>query len=139
MRGKLLLFGDHAVVYGRPCLAAAIDRYVTASLVKSIGRESAFVAAARRLFEEKYGRLEFGFKIKAFDSHYGLGSSAAVTVAVAQAMFKLKEIKITNKELFDFCYQVVKEVQGVGSGFDIAAAIYGGVVYFVPAGKRSKN
>lgn len=136
MRGKLLLFGDHAVVYGRPCLAAAIDRYVTASLVKSIGRESAFVAAARRLFEEKYGRLEFGFKIKAFDSHYGLGSSAAVTVAVAQAMFKLKEIKITNKELFDFCYQVVKEVQGVGSGFDIAAAIYGGVVYFVTGGKK---
>jgi mevalonate kinase len=136
MRGKLLLFGDHAVVYGRPCLAAAINRYVTVTPVEKIGQETKFVAATRKLFEKKYGRVEFGFNIKAFDSRYGLGSSAAVTAAVAQAMFKLKKIKVSKKELFDFCYQVVKRVQGVGSGFDVAAAIYGGVIYFVGAGKK---
>ena len=136
MRGKLLLFGDHAVVYGRPCLVAAIDRLVSAKLVKKIGRESTFVAAARKLFEQKYGLVEDGFKIRGFPSCYGLGSSAAVTAAVAQAMFKLKKIKVSQKELFDFCYQVVQQVQGVGSGFDLAAAIYGGVIYFVTGGKK---
>src|SRR3989344_3078503 len=136
MRGKLLLFGDHAVVYGRPCLVVAIDRFVTVKAVEKIGKESNFVAVARQIFEQKYGPIEFGFKIKAFDSHYGLGSSAAVTVAVAQAMFKLKKIKVSKKELFDFCYQVVQQVQGVGSWFDLAAAIYGGVVYFVTGGKK---
>lgn len=136
MRGKLLLLGDHAVVYGRPCLVAAIDKFVTVKLKNKQGKESAFVAAARQLFEQKYGPVKQGFKIKGFSSQYGLGSSAAVTVAAAQACFKFKKIKVTKKQLFDFCYQVVKKVQGVGSGFDLAAAIYGGVVYFVTGGKK---
>lgn len=136
MKGKLLLFGDFAVVYGQPCLVAAIDRYVTVKPVKKIGQESKFVAAARKMFAAKYGPVDFGFKIHGFSSQYGLGSSAAVTVAVVQAMFENKNIKVTKKELFNFCYQVVKQVQGVGSGFDLAAAIYGGVVYFVTGGKK---
>lgn len=135
----MLLFGDHAVVYGQPCLVAAIDRFVTVKLLLKIGPESAFVTVTRKLFEQKYGKVQFGFKIKSFSSRYGLGSSAAVTVAVAKACFELKKIKITNKELFDFCYKVVKKVQGVGSGFDLAAAIYGGVVYFVTGGKTIKK
>lgn len=136
MRGKLLLFGDHAVLYDRPCLVAAIDCYVTVALTESIGRESVFVAATRRLFEQKYGPVKFGFKINGFSSRYGLGSSAAVTVVVAKTCFELKKIKISKQKLFDFCYRVVQQVQGVGSGFDLAAAIYGGVVYFVTGGKK---
>lgn len=136
MRGKLLLYGDFAVVYNRPCLVAAIDKKIEVELVEEKLPESKFVAAARNLFEQKYGPVKFGFKIKGFDSRYGLGSSAAVTVAVAKALFDVKKIKVSKKELFDFCYQVVKQVQGVGSGFDLAAAIYGGVVYFVTGGKK---
>jgi len=133
--GKLLLLGDHAVVYNRPCLAMAINKFVTVTTVEKKEKESAFVAATRQLFERKYGPVRVGFKIDGFDSRLGLGSSAAVTVAVAKALFKLKKIKVSKKELFDFCYKVVKSVQGVGSGFDVAASIYGGVVYFVTGGK----
>ncbi len=133
--GKLLLLGDHAVVYDRPCLVTAVDKFVTVTTTEKQGKESAFVTAARQLFEQKYGPARVGFKIDGFDSRLGLGSSAAVTVAVAKALFKLKKIKVSKKELFDFCYRVVKKVQGVGSGFDIAASIYGGVVYFVTGGK----
>lgn len=134
--GKLLLFGDHAVIYDRPCLVAAIDKQVTVELVQAKLPETNFVAKVRQLFEQKYGPVEFGFKISGFDSRYGLGSSAAVTVAAAKALFALKKIKISKKDLFVFCYQAVKKVQGVGSGFDVAAAIYGGIVYFVTSGKK---
>lgn len=133
--GKLMLFGEHAVVYGKPCLVAAVDKYVVAA-AGSKQEESEFVACARKLFGQKYGDLKQGFKITGFSSHYGLGSSAAVTVAVARLMFGLKKILITEKELFDFCYQVVKKVQGVGSGFDVAAAVYGGVIEFVAGGEK---
>ncbi|MCG2691596.1 hypothetical protein L6272_02070 [Microgenomates group bacterium] len=134
--GKLMLFGEHAVIYNRPCLVAAIDKWVTVTTIEKKGEESVFVKTARQLFEQKFGKVGVGFMIDGFDSCFGLGSSAAVTVATAKALFKLKNIKVSKEELFDFCYQVVKKVQGVGSGFDLAAAIYGGVVYFMTGGEK---
>lgn len=134
--GKLLLLGDHAVVYGKPALVVAINKFVTVTTSDNLTKESVFVAAAKKLFEQEYGPIESSFKIIGFDSRYGLGSSAAVTVAVAKTMFKLKGIKPTNNQLFDFCYRVVLNVQGLGSGFDLAAAIWRGVIYFVTGGKK---
>ncbi|MDZ7586253.1 MAG: hypothetical protein U0946_00740 [Patescibacteria group bacterium] len=134
--GKLMLFGEHAVVYNQPCLAAAMDKWVTVTTIEKKGEESVFVKTTRQLFEQKFGAVSVGFRIDGFNSRYGLGSSAAVTVATAKALFKLKNIKVSQKELFDFCYQVVRKVQEVGSGFDLAASIYGGVIYFVTGGKN---
>jgi mevalonate kinase len=137
--GKLLLLGDHAVLYQRPCLVAAINRYIRVTTSRQpIGEESVFVSSTRKLFEDKYGTISESLVIDGFDSRYGLGSSAAVTVAVARALFKLKKIKVSKRELFSFCYQVVIKVQGVGSGFDLAAAIWQGVIYFVTGGKQIK-
>src|SRR3990167_3342484 len=34
--GKLILSGEHAVVYGNPALAMAIDRYVTVTLKRAL-------------------------------------------------------------------------------------------------------
>src|SRR5690606_16958202 len=43
-------------------------------------------------------------------------------------------------ELFDLCYATVLEVQGVASGFDIAAGIWGGTLYYItPHGKFIKH
>jgi mevalonate kinase len=43
---------------------------------------------------------------------------------------------MNNDQLFDLCYKTVLEIQGVASGFDIAAAIWGGTLYYVtPHGK----
>lgn len=138
--GKLMLLGEHAVVYNRPCLVMAVDKSLTIAVSESKTRsknESVFAKAVIDKFSHDFGEIKVKIKtIKTFGSEYGLGSSAAVTVALAKALFKLKQIKVGQKELFDFCYQIVKQVQGVGSGFDLAAAIYGGVVYFVTGGEK---
>jgi mevalonate kinase len=163
--GKLMLFGEHAVVYNRPCMVAAVDRrfeveverieaeemLVQASGVgiydyrkplKALGetrvtKELRFVEVVVKKFYQNH--QNGGVKIETknhFSSEHGFGSSAAVTVGLSKALHELFKIKITKNELFNFCYQVVLEVQGVGSGFDIAAALYGGVLYFVTGGKK---
>ncbi len=44
-------------------------------------------------------------------------------------------MKLKEQELFDLSYRTVLDVQGVGSGFDLAAAIWGGTLWFLGGGK----
>ena len=162
--GKLMLFGEHAVVYNRPCLVAAVSQRLfveikkisedkilinapemkisdfslsLADLDREQPKEVRFVLEAVKNFFRKYN-IESGLKIKTesqFSAEYGFGSSSAVTVCTIKALAELFEIKVEEKEIFDLAYQTVLDIQGVGSGFDIAAAIYGGVIYFVTGGK----
>lgn len=61
---------------------------------------------------------------------YGLGSSSAVTVATIIAFLTLFEIPFNNQLLFDLSYASVLDVQKLGSGFDVASAIYGNTIFF---------
>ena len=165
--GKLMLFGEHAVVYGKPCIVTAVDQRIWVSVQKlakqeisieapgvgisnykknikklGIGRDIPkgvkFIEFAVKNFKNKY-KLLSGLKIttkSGFSSKFGFGSSSAVTVAVLKAISELSRIKLSNNELFDLVYKSVLEVQGVGSGFDLAAAIWGGTLYFVTGGKK---
>jgi mevalonate kinase len=88
-------------------------------------------------FKEKY-EVKAGIRITTkseFSSLFGFGSSSASTVCVLKGLAELMHTKLSNKELFDLAYQTVLDIQGKGSGFDVAAAIYGGTLYFVTGGK----
>jgi mevalonate kinase len=76
-------------------------------------------------------KLNLGVDIKTeseFSSTVGLGSSAALTVCICMALNTLKGIIPKREELFNQCYNVVHEVQKTGSGCDLAASIYGGII-----------
>src|SRR4030043_356399 len=103
--GKLMLFGEHAVVHGYPCIVTAVDQRIDVTTKSD------------------------------FSSRFGFGSSSAVTVAFAKALTILYGIELSKKELFNLCYRAVLDVQGVGSGFDIASAIWGGTIYYIPPAK----
>ncbi len=165
--GKLILFGEHAVLYNRPSLVAAMNQRLffeaekisenriiieapemkvsdfsrcLKDLNKEQKKEVKFILTAIKNFFKKY-KVETGLKIKTqsqFSAKYGLGSSSAVTVCTIKALAELFEIKIMEKEIFNLAYQTVLDVQGIGSGFDIAAALYGGVIYFLTGGKIIK-
>jgi len=164
--GKLMLFGEHAVVYGKACIVTAVDQRIKVSVEtvqanelfveapdvgvsgysKSLDRlgedeppkSVKFIEYAVKNFNDIY-KVKSGIKVKTksdFSSKFGFGSSSAVTVGVLKAMSELFKVKMTNKRLFDLCYKTVLDVQGVGSGFDLAAAIWGGTLYFVGGGKK---
>jgi mevalonate kinase len=159
--GKLMLCGSYAVVHGRPCVVTAVDQrlYVTvekngddqfhleapdlglmgySKTISELGTKDQpkavrFIETLYKIFLDKYPQ-EKGIEVSTksdFSSSFGFGSSSAVTVAFAKALTELYEVKLNEKELFDLCYQAVIEVQGVGSGFDLAAAIWGGTIYYI--------
>lgn len=162
--GKLMLFGEHAVVYERPCIVTAVNHRMSVSINKrndeniivnapevnvknykipidnmngKYPRETAFVLTAAKNFFDKYGR-ESGLDIEThseFSSKFGFGSSSAVTVSTIKALSELFGAKMSKKELFDISYKTVLDVQRIGSGFDVASAIYGGTLYFIKGGK----
>lgn len=144
--GKLLLLGDYAVVYNNPCLVTAVDKrlYVEAEIIEKEEdeiitpqvKESRFVLETIAHFKEKF-LIRDSVRIKTqgdFSHQVGLGSSSAVTVATLEALNRLFEKNLNKKQVFDMCYSVTLSIQGVGSGFDIAAAVYGGTQYYVTGG-----
>jgi len=162
--GKLMLFGEHAVIHGRPCIVSAVDarmriflkkrgdnkiilnipdlnlkNYIisTEDLNRSSKKEIRFILTAIKNFFEKY-QIKRGLEIETkseFSMEFGLGSSSAVTAGTIKALSELFGIKMENKELFNLSYKTILDIQEVGSGFDVAAAIYGGILYFVTGGK----
>lgn len=61
---------------------------------------------------------------------YGLGSSAAVTVATIKVLAKLYQIELSKKILFKLAAIAHLEVQGNGSLGDVAASVYGGWIAY---------
>jgi len=143
--GKLMLFGEHAVVYGYPCIVKTVASRIYVEVEKSEEfkidapqvKDPRFVEEAVKQFCEKY-KVDNKILIKTysdFSSKFGLGSSSAVTVATIKALSLFYKIDISKKEIFDLGFKVIRTIQKVGSGFDVASAVYEGTIYFVTGGK----
>ncbi|EEI18532.1 phosphomevalonate kinase [Lentilactobacillus buchneri ATCC 11577] len=61
---------------------------------------------------------------------YGLGSSAAVTVATVKALCEFYQIPLTKSKLFKLSAIAHLDVQGNGSLGDVAASVYGGWIAY---------
>ena len=134
--GKLMLLGEHAVVYGYPCLVAAVNKGITVKISNSPDKQvipdSVYVKAAVRKFFAKY-QVKSSISISTTSDilpTWGLGSSAAVTVAALNALSKFFAISLSAPQLFDLAFSVVRSIHRKSSGFDVAAAVYGGTIYY---------
>lgn len=163
--GKLMLFGEHSVVYGNPCIVTAVGQRMQAKVTLSgdgtlqidapdvhleeyrkevsdlgigdIPKGAKFVEVAVKNLFEKYS-VSSGVHVSTqsqFSSKLGFGSSSASTVCVMKALSVLMHLDLPNKEIFDIAYKTVLDVQGKGSGFDIAAAVYGGTLLYQNGGE----
>lgn len=145
--GKLLLLGDHAVVYGHPCIVTAVDQRIVVTITETshegvvydVGEsDTRFLDASLTVAQSLWGNIShITVQTKSqFSSQLGLGSSAAVTVAFLFALSKFLNKPLKPIDLFKAAYKAVLSVQGVGSGFDVAAAVYGGTIRYVMGGKE---
>jgi len=132
--GKLILFGEHAVVFGEPALATAIDlrtevyarphsEWLADGASLDAPRYRYVRAAATRAWTGGPLWIEIRSMIP---SGSGLGSSAAVTVASLAALRALSKSALVPADIAADGFAVEHEVQGRASPIDTSAAVHGG-------------
>jgi mevalonate kinase len=142
--GKIFLVGEYAVLDGGVAVLAAVSRHAVAQYVPGGVPQSAVVeeAVKRSLtaIGEASAALPPGSVMVDTDAFcqgkfkLGLGSSAATAAATVGAMFETAGLSIEGMqhEVFSIAEAAHQAAQGgVGSGADVAAAVYGGFIKFV--------
>src|SRR5262245_37809403 len=127
--GKVVISGAYAVLEGAPAIVAAVDRYVTADARRTADAVTPEVRAALG------NRDAPAFDARALrrgDNKLGLGSSAAILVASLGAV-ALRDLGPLSDDalaaqVFEPALAAHRAAQGGGSGIDVAASTYGGVL-----------
>ena len=127
--GKIILAGEHAVVYGKQALAVSISLGVEVNMSKGVmGSQTELV---KKAIEMAGGDGDLQVKIESeLPIGSGLGSSAAVAVAVIKAVREYLKKPIENDELFNLTMECEKLAHGNPSGLDPATVIYGGLICY---------
>ena len=154
---KMILFGEHSVVYNEPAIAGAVNKrayveikpsYTNKSILKSYDLNfEVELDTKNKSYTIKKGKPGIiRYILEAFHRVHdhtpimmtlsseipigsGLGSSAAVTVATLAALYRYHNIRFDKKSLAHDAHMVEQAVQGVASPLDTLVSTYGGLVY----------
>lgn len=151
--GKVILFGEHAVVSGAKALGAAIDLRAKVTVHDTPGstmieacdlclrgfsldlntlqvvsaeavHATRYVSAVLDEFDARNLQVKVQSDIPLAS---GLGSSAAIVVAATAALNRHLDLGLSQKDIADRAHRIEKAVQeGLGSPTDTALATYGG-------------
>ena len=132
-RGKLILCGEHAVVYGHPALAAAIDLGVRVDLTPHDGPTHAPGADTRLTAALRVALPERGWRVSITSDlpvGRGMGSSAALSVALVRAAAAIEGHRPTAAEVYDRAFAIERVFHGNPSGLDHAVSDRGGLIRY---------
>jgi mevalonate kinase len=130
------LFGEHAVVYGKPGIAMAIKPRVFVTVRNTKRPQRAKSPYIDGCFEAM-GVLGSVYINSQIPSSSGLGSSAAVTVATLSAINDEFSLHKTREDIADMAFEIEKKVQkGRASPTDTTVSMYGGIVLIAGGSRR---
>jgi mevalonate kinase len=156
--GKVILFGEHAVVYGQPAIAVPVNQVRARAIVSAqpdrpsgwvslqapdIGLEASLEdlpagnplsLAINSVFEAtKISRIPaMAIRISStIPIAAGLGSGTAVSVAIIRALSEFLGQPLLDERVSNLAYEVEKLHHGTPSGIDNTVITYEKPVYFV--------
>lgn len=151
--GSIMITGEHAVVYGHKAIVAAIEQRISVTLsprqddqvritseiadpletslsdLATAGPYKFVLAAVATLRAELPGGFDLSITSQ-IDPTLGLGSSAAVTVASLGALLTFCDMDTGAPEVHAKAHQIILDIQGRGSGADLAASAMGGMIAY---------
>jgi mevalonate kinase len=150
--GKVILFGEHSVVHGRPALALAVEGGAEVRWERAEARTTLQIAPwnvsiddgplrnpahqglhkalgiARRFYDDDVSvHLHATMHLP---GGAGMGSSAALGVAVLRAMDEARGLTRDNDEIYERSLAWERVFHGNPSGVDNAMATHGGMAVF---------
>jgi len=155
--GKIILFGEHAVVYGRPAIAVPVEQLRARAVISADPRAepgSVHIQAPEVSLDALMEELPSGhplrevvkvvlaelaiahppaFKLRVTSTipiAAGLGSGAAVSVATIRALSAFLGQPLSNERVSDLAYEIEKLYHGTPSGIDNTVVTYNMPVYF---------
>jgi len=150
--GKIILLGEHAVVYGRHAIAAPVPLAIQAQIeditegveimIPRWGMEQHLHPHARdpQSFDQPFAlileRLELkdrAMRITVFANvprAMGLGGSAAIAVSIIRAMDHHFGLGLSDEEVNSLAFECEKVAHGTPSGIDNTMATYGELLLY---------
>ncbi|MFT8318208.1 MAG: mevalonate kinase [Sporolactobacillus sp.] len=150
--GKVILIGEHSVVYGKPAIAMPVPaaRAITETMFRpgplrlqcafykgELSQGSSKVEGLKKVIPavlERLGRPEADLMLKIssdIPAERGMGSSAAVSISVVRSLYHYFESPLDRKTLLTFVGLSETYYHDAPSGLDAATASSSYPIYFV--------
>lgn len=141
--GKCILLGEHAVVYGHPALAVSIDMRLNVNITKQKFESESHIIDGKIMKSQNHPHITtalneiWGDESQMLNINVsseippsaGLGSSAALSVAIATGLKNAKMLEINLEEISSIAHKLEANAQGgLASPMDTSTSAHGGCI-----------